>query len=199
MKMHPSFVTLLCCFLFSSGVTHAQQRATASRSQSSKPATNAPSLDITLKFIVDKLGQEGRVTYSAAVTDTAQPDDSWTNSFVVELSNPGFNSANCSVSFHWHTEVNNKVFDDNTYTLSFRDVTSIDVMSQADNQHQVDSRNGHDSYQSQITPALFTLVVKRPKQVQNAFLFSDEDIAHRVAKAMIHATELCGGGSNEPF
>jgi alpha-D-ribose 1-methylphosphonate 5-phosphate C-P lyase len=32
------------------------------------------------------------------------------------------------------------------------------------------------------------------------FNFLDEDTANRVAKAMLHAVELCGGGSKpEPF
>jgi hypothetical protein len=53
--------------------------------------------------------------------------------------------------------------------------------------------------ESRIAPPLFALAAKRPKQGENVFLFSDEDMANRVAKAMIHATELCGGGSNEPF
>ena len=35
---------------------------------------------------------------------------------------------------------------------------------------------------------------------QNAFIFRDEETANRVAKAMLHAVELCGGGSQqEPF
>jgi len=30
--------------------------------------------------------------------------------------------------------------------------------------------------------------------------FLDEDVANRIAKAMVHAVELCGGGSKpEPF
>jgi hypothetical protein len=40
-------------------------------------------------------------------------------------------------------------------------------------QQQVDARNRHSN---------------------NAFLFSSEDLAGRVAKTMIHAVELCGGG-----
>jgi hypothetical protein len=29
--------------------------------------------------------------------------------------------------------------------------------------------------------------------------FGDEDMANRVAKAMNHAAELCGGGNKDPF
>jgi hypothetical protein len=33
----------------------------------------------------------------------------------------------------------------------------------------------------------------------NMFSFSDVDLANRVAKAMVHAIELCGGGNKDPF
>jgi len=37
-------------------------------------------------------------------------------------------------------------------------------------------------------------------KVFNSFVFFDEQLANRMAKAMVHAVELCGGGSEpEPF
>ena len=162
-----------------------------------KPTDGGPSLETTLKFISDKIADEGKLSYAAAVSDTAQPDVEWTNKFQVELSKPTFNTAGCRITFHWHAEVNGKVADDKDYTINFGEVSKIQVMSQEDNQQQVDSRSGHDSYQSKITPPLFVLVAKRPKQMDNVFLFSDEELANRVAKAMVHAVELCG--KSEPF
>lgn len=39
-----------------------------------------------------------------------------------------------------------------------------------------------------------------PDRVLKTWLFRDEDTANRVAKALVHAVELCGGGSeHEPF
>jgi uncharacterized protein (DUF2384 family) len=35
---------------------------------------------------------------------------------------------------------------------------------------------------------------------ENRFTFREEEMANRVAKAMVHAVELCGGGAKpEPF
>lgn len=102
-------------------------------------------------------------------------------------------------SFHWRASVNGNLSDNQDYALNLREVKSVVVLPQEENQQQVDTRNGHDNYQSRITPPLFALVVNRPKQLDNVFLFSEEEMAHRVAKAMIHAVELCGGGTNEPF
>jgi hypothetical protein len=35
--------------------------------------------------------------------------------------------------------------------------------------------------------------------LENWFPFTDADLADRVAKAITHAIELCGGGNKEPF
>jgi hypothetical protein len=112
-------------------IASAQHKVTPA----SKPAVNGPSLEVTLKFIQDKIGQEGRLTYSAAVTDTAQQDVSWKNNFVVELSNPFFNVAACSITYHWHAEVNGKLADDNNYTLNFRELSKIVKLPLEENQH----------------------------------------------------------------
>jgi hypothetical protein len=174
----------------------------ASAQQSTKPPKqpdNGPSLEVTLKFIKDKIGGEGKLAYTASVTDTAQQGVEWTNKFEVELSDPTYSVEACQVSYHWHAEQNGKVADDKDYTLNLREVQNMVVLPQEENQHQVDTRNGQASWQSRITPPLFALVVKRSKHVENLFLFSEEEMAHRVAKAMVHAVELCGGGSDEPF
>jgi hypothetical protein len=177
------------------GAIHAQQNIPPPP----KPPDSGPSLEVTLKFIVDKIGQEGKLTYSATVSDSAQQGPEWTNKFEVELSNPNFDTSACQISYHWRAVQNGNIVDDKDYTLNLRAVQDMVVVSQEENQHQVDARNRHDTWQSRITPPVFVLVARRPKKVENAFLFSEEDMAHRVAKAMVHAVEVCGGGNNEPF
>jgi hypothetical protein len=152
-----------------------------------------------LKFIADKIGDEGKLTFAATVTDSAQPDTSaWTNRFEVELSEAAFDAQACRITYHWRSSVNGRIADDKDYSLDLREVSKIIVLPASENQRQVDSRNGHDSWQSTITPQLFVVVTKRPKNVENTLVFSDEDMAHRVAKAITHAVELCGGGQSEP-
>jgi hypothetical protein len=94
--------------------------------------------------------------------------------------------------------VNGKVSDDTDYNLVLKDEQSIVVLPQEQNQHQVDTRSGHPEWTSRIEPHLFTLIVRRPRGLENAFLFSDEEIAGHIAKATVQAVELCGGGK-DPF
>jgi hypothetical protein len=45
------------------------------------------------------------------------------------------------------------------------------------------------------------MVVRQPHGVENVFTFDDSALADRIARAMVHSVELCGGGqkSPEPF
>jgi hypothetical protein len=162
-----------------------------------RPVDSGPSLAATMQFIQDNAA-EGNLIYTAFVSDASQPGLEWKNHFKVGISNLVADAGSCSITYQWRAEVNGKVSDDASYTLALKDVKEIVVLSQAQNQNQVDSRNGHPNWSSRIEPGLFTLIARRPRGMVNAFLFSDEEMANRVAKAMVHAVDLCGGGK-DPF
>jgi hypothetical protein len=175
---------------------------TGSRAQEVPPPpkpSDGPSLEVTMKYIEDKVSEENKQKYTTFVSDGAQGGAEWNNQFAVEISNFVADPKACRISFHWRSELNGKVADDSDYSLILKDVHDIVVLPQEANQQQVDARNGHPSWTSRIQPTLFTLVARRPKGLENAFLFSSEELAGRVAKAMVHAVELCGGGDKDPF
>ena len=160
-----------------------------------KPADSGPSLETTMQFIQENAA-EGKLSYTAFVTDASQQGVEWKNQFTVEMSNLAADAGACRITYHWRAEINGKVADNANYSLTLKDVKDILVLPQEQNQNQVDSRSGHPDWNSRIAPNLFTLIARRPKGVVNVFLFSDEEMANRVAKAMVHAVELCGGGKD---
>jgi hypothetical protein len=160
-----------------------------------KPADSGPSLEKTMQFIQENAA-EGKLSYTAFVTDTSQQGVEWSNRFTVETSNLVADPGACRITYHWRAEVNGKLVDDADYSLALKDVKEILVLPQAQNLNQVDSLNGHPDWNSRISPNLFTLIARRPRGVVNVFLFSDEEMANRVAKAITHAVELCGGGKD---
>jgi hypothetical protein len=163
-----------------------------------KPQDNGPSIEVTMRFIQDNAA-EGKLTYTAYVSDPSQPGVEWNNQFQVETSNLVADPKACRISYHWFAQVNGKVSYDADYNLELKDVRDMVLLPQDQNQHQIDMRNGHPTWSSRIDPNLFTLVVRRPRGVENVFLFSDQTMAVRVAKAITHAVDLCGGGNKEPF
>jgi hypothetical protein len=109
-----------------------------------------------------------------------------------------------------------------TSTVSLKDVESIRVESQQDAVNRSFAQNGYPDISATIEPTIFqlTLVASKPvflfhvsqtvgKQPpvtsdtplakEDSLHFRDEDTADRLAKALTHAIELCGGGNKDPF
>ena len=110
-----------------------------------------------------------------------------------------------------------------TYIIQFKDVVSIEVESLQERRNRRWAELAHPEISIQTTPAVYDLVLKgakkdafsvhstfdkgkEPAQDRDStgdtayFVFRDEETANRLAKAMVHAVELCGGGTKpEPF
>jgi len=92
-------------------------------------------------------------------------------------------------------------YRDLDYVFSLRSVQEIVVKPWEQYGTERLARNGHpDTIVTSTSPPVTALVVRQAHGVENVFTFTDADLADRVAKAMLHAVELCGGGkSEEPF
>ncbi len=169
--------------------------AACAQDASAAARQNGPTLEFTMRYLQQN-AVEGRISYSADVIDTAQNGAVWRNNFAVETSNLTADAQSCRLAYHWRAEVNGAVADDADYTLPLRQVSSIQVVAQDKNQLQVDTRAGHPEWISQISPHVFALVASRPGGIENVFLFTSEETAYRVAKAMRHAVEVCASGKD---
>lgn len=103
-----------------------------------------------------------------------------------------------------------------TDTVSFRDAEKITVEKMQDVKNQSLVEAAHPEITVTVTPTVFFLkllssrpvfsihtsstvgskapVEKDTTSKVNGYTFADQDMANRVAKAMTHAMELCGGG-----
>jgi hypothetical protein len=80
-----------------------------------------------------------------------------------------------------------------------RDVRTITVMKAEKWIQEYGAGTSNPGGSVGVTPDTFFLVVKQTKGKEDRFAL-DEEMANRLAKAMIHAVELCGAGSQqEPF
>jgi hypothetical protein len=196
-----------------------------------KPA-HGPSFEVTMKFIQDKLNEQGSFNSAETinVTDGSSqgPNESSFKTSVVEVNPPcglSLERAEATTSYTWR--------------LRFKDVEKLEVLTLADYRtRQADAaeavRRDMVHYVFRYDPPVYALAIYhsgkgapfhmyRPKndffgeldtditpEQQDAspgqrgrfpeLVFRDEDMANRVAKALVHAVELCGGGSTpEPF
>lgn len=150
-----------------------------------------PTLDVTMKFIQDKLNDIGTINFKIfwQTTNGVSENNNWS----IQVSNVVVDPAHCSVQYHW-----NSLFPNSDYVLNLKDVEEIKVVTPF-----IEVGNGAVSpsaVHSTITtdPALTAVVLIQPHG-KHAFPFTDPEIADRVAKAFNHAVELCGGGNKEPF
>jgi hypothetical protein len=162
-----------------------------------KPKDDGPSLEVTMKFIQDKLREIGRMNYVVYTHDNTNGNDV-SNKFSTEANNVQASVADCRIDFHWSASRNGEALDDRDISFFLKNVQEIVVLTREQELDQIDAAAGHPGFSSRVEPPIFMLQAKRSNGM-HAFGFFDESLANRVAKALVHAVELCGGGSKEPF
>jgi hypothetical protein len=164
-----------------------------------KPAPDGPSLEVTLKFIQEKIEEVGKLNYAVYLHDSANNND-WVNQQSAEWSNVVASPALCRISYHWHVTENDKVRVDGDFWFSLQTVQDVVVMPFEQDFKLANTNNGHPTWGSKVNPSMWSLIARRPKGFANTFYFREEAMANRMAKALVHAVELCGGGKKEePF
>ncbi len=167
----------------------------------SGPADSA-SLEVTMKFIQDKLNAVGNVNYTAHWHDYVDDTDGILR-YSFQASNVVANPANCWIKYHLKIVTGTGLNDrDNGFFLP--DVQGFVVTKGEQYENERFVAIGYPSISAKVDPPIFWLVARRPENSQlsvwrkpgeNAFVFTDEETANGVAKAMLHAVELCGGAA----
>jgi hypothetical protein len=162
-----------------------------------KPA--GPSLDVTLKFIQDKLNTIGTVNFAGYVHDSANNTDG-VQKFSATISNAATNPGMCTLSYHRLVINNGSREHDENMLINLRDVQSISVLPDEQDWQMYLVRIGETTKTVKDVPEISALVIKLNNGKDPTLRFYEQDLADRVAKAMVHAVELCGGGPKpEPF
>lgn len=187
--------TVWCFVALAVSGTLAQQ--TKSVPPPPKPVDDGPSLEVTMKFIQDKLNDIGAVNYASYTHDNVAGAD-WTNQYRVEATR--VIASACRIGYRWKTAIDGKAGQDGDGGFLLKDVADVAVMPMEQDQKAQATAQGHPAWSIRVDPPVFVLKVRRTDKAANVFDFFDEQMANRVAKAMVHAVELCGGGSKaEPF
>jgi hypothetical protein len=150
-----------------------------------------------MKYIEEQLGSIGPVNFIAYRHDNTNGKEGITK-FTSEVTNVRANVALCLISFHWRETVDGKVLQDADPGVELKVVEQVVVVTQAVNLRDITSKAGRPELAVRVDPPVFALLAKR-KAGLNAFVLYDESQANRIAKAMVHAAELCGGGDKDPF
>jgi hypothetical protein len=192
------FMMSMCIPILAVSAALAQEKNTVPPPP--KPSDDSPSLDVTMKFIKEKLEAKMKAgTYTVEVTA-----DPATCQFTSVLRSRG-----SDLTYAY------------TSSLSFREVEEIQVLSNAEYLAATAPDSDAEPYPDAFTIRLLMTkqtsahtqrkVIRKkgktlPSDIQDTYAgeyaatVADEDSANRITKAMLHAVELCVGDSKpEPF
>jgi len=169
-----------------------------------RPADDGPSMEVTMKYIQDRLNSID-LTFTVKI-------DSFEEGFRVKVSDAAADAQGCKLSFRKVlTPTLPKFGGPMEYQIaaSIRDIGKLSVEPGSGPEGKyvpevyllkikmVPGKTAHFHYH-------FILDGKvnegdREDAELRLELFTDEELAHRMAKAIVHAVELCGGGDKDPF
>ena len=196
---------------------------TLSAQQPPANTDNGPSLEVTMKFIKDKINQQGDIKYYAMDTEVVSgmvySPTEYTVGFHVEavLSVGGL-----FLTFYDVSPDANGTIETTTrnWKVLFKDIEKVEIITLREREDRAEPGITH-----QTNPEVYLLHVflaegkKCPRHIKTIkhdrrnttteqddviteyfnIFFRDQDSANRVATAINHAIDLCGGGEQSPF
>jgi len=160
-----------------------------------KPADDGPSLEVTMKFIQDKMNGIGVLRHTTRSREVDDGREVVLND-TIEVTNVVADPQRCTISYHVRmaTEGFKPVNDD--HNLNLRDVKKITVGSHE--QALNDLSEGKTIWT--VRPPIFQIEMYKSPRGGVEVLVDDEELANRLARAITHAVELCTPDKKpEPF
>jgi hypothetical protein len=158
-----------------------------------------PSLEVTMKFIQEKISEQGKVNYAVYCHNFSTNTDE-TNQVVTEVSNVVADPSSCGIAYHWKFILDGKTAIEHDLRFSLHDAQDLVVRTGEQSQNKDNADGGQPAIKCEVDPPHYVLAARKSGNQENRFTFRDEEMAIRVAKATVHAVELCGGGAKpEPF
>jgi hypothetical protein len=164
------------------------------------PASSGPSLEVTLQFIADKINENGTINYVAFGQSTTD-GSTFSKKFSKTFSQARPDAAQCTVSYHFKEIIDGQKMSDLDAGVPLREVQDVVVMPLEQAITQSWAAGGHpEMVVISVSPPFTVVKVRRLHGGDSNIEFADASFADRVAKAITHAVELCGGGEKpEPF
>jgi hypothetical protein len=211
------------CVLVAVGALLAQEKKNVPPPP--KPTDDGPSLEVTMKFIQKQLNDQGKVNTIETQRDTLKNLETYHGKLVSETSNVSADFSTCRLSWHETSDTAKISVVEQTPELLLRDVSKLEVALFSDLLNRNRAKQGLSEVVSEYSPAIYGLAIymSEGKKIsghvhvtmadgrssegllagsEQRMIFREEELANRVAKAMLHAVELCGGGRDtkaEPF
>jgi len=162
-------------------------------------ANSGPSLEETLSFVEDRLNQQGAVNWLSTMQNTVAGASGSPVQLSLQFSRVTGDVGTCRLNFHSKFLASGQPTESDAI-LTLRRIEKLAVMSLQDGNNGLHARQGHPELVETISPPTISeLEITGGANRTWYLVFSDEELSNRVAKALTHAVELCGGGNRDPF
>jgi len=165
---------------------------TAQNAPPQQPQSDGPSLQDTMKFLQDKIA--GKVNYVVYWHNSITGADGTPAKSSIVLDNVSADAEHCSIRYHFRNSLVD-LYD----VMYLKDVREIVFIPLDQSMQQLRAKAGHPEESAKVDPPIFVVNVNSEGKHPLLFSFYDENMSQRVANALQHAVDLCGGGSKEPF
>jgi hypothetical protein len=204
----------------SAGAARAQQNLPQPPNPNGLTA-NDPSLEVTMQFIQEKLASQGVVAYRSRIDSPPSQAGGEPSIESTEVTEVSADAASCTLTTKTPWKVGFVVTTGDVVIL-LKEVEKVIVDTKENILNQSYLKQGSDLHVT-ISPVVFSINIISTKRVFKhhdvatvpggkqlalgdvltnyaTFDFQDKDLANRVAKAFVHAVELCAPIQNpEPF
>jgi hypothetical protein len=203
MKAGTAVAVLICVAFGWVALTAAVPQTTAPPAP--VPTGADPSLEDTLKFIQDKLGTMGAVTFTVYITDNGQYPTSNDTTWTFQISNVHVDQSQCSITYHAEEKNNHhmwplKIAPKGDVSISLRKHPVIAVKSYVLNQNEFNLRRGLPRFVATATNPDVSVLWIGDRQGNHVIIpFTDIALATRLGNALNHAADLCSDTKQEPF
>jgi hypothetical protein len=156
-------------------------------------------LDVTMRFIEDKLNDIGEVTFLVSWQDVTSANQE-ANKIAIRVSQVIAIANQCSIRLNWRATSDGTGVSEADLIIPLGDVQSVTVKPWLSYQTERNAELGAPNHiATSVNPNITALLVRLSRNRLDVFPFTESSEANRVANALNHATELCGGAQKDPF
>jgi len=152
--MPKSLLTTVCCALL------AVSNGLAQGTPAPKPGDNGPSLEVTMKFIQDKIAQQGALNYALYSHDSTDNSDA-VEQVSAELSDVIASPDSCRIRYHEHVTSRHGWYDTGLGWFDLKRIQDVSVLSLDQAIDLDEAEAGHPARHSRVNPSSWLVRAKR--------------------------------------
>jgi hypothetical protein len=175
--------------------------AFAQQSAPRGPAGSGQSLAAAMQFIQSELNGIGKLHFTIHITDKEEGNS--TSQYIEEISNVVADPSTCTVRYRWWRSMHGEVVNDEDVSFSLHNVLGLSMLTPKQYvkhtfEKEKTSADEKQTYFQRFDPPMYMIATRDAQDNEQGFTLADQQKAIRLANAMGHAVELCGG-KNLPF